>query len=387
VSAPAQHAREERVRQAPSLSITDRFYAWRDRLLKSQCFQRFSAAFLLTRPIAHRQARALFDLCAGFVYSQILAACVELDLFRRLEDKPKTVDQLARDLDIPSERLMRLLDAAVSLGLLSRRGERRYGLGMLGAALLGNPGIASMVKHHALLYRDLQDPVDLLRDAERSNELAKFWGYAGSSDSASLGSADIAPYSALMASSQSFIADDVLNAYRFGQHKCLMDVGGGEGAFLAAAAKKFPKLDLMLFDLPAVAARAKTCLTSAGISKRVGIHGGSFRDGKLPRGADVISLVRVLHDHDDPVALSLLRAIHQALPPGGKLIIAEPMAGVGGAEHVGSAYFGFYLLAMGTGRARTVQEIGTLLATAGFGAPQMLRTRQPMLVSALAATK
>ena len=44
-------------------------------------FQRFAASFALTRPIARRRAGALFDLCAGFVYSQILFACVRLKLF------------------------------------------------------------------------------------------------------------------------------------------------------------------------------------------------------------------------------------------------------------------------------------------------------------------
>lgn len=378
------HAQDARVvaRPASPPSIIDRLYAWRDQLLASPRFQCFSASFPLTRPIAHRQAQALFDLCAGFVYSQVLSACVEIDLFRRLRE-PQTSDQLARDLDIPMERLARLLDAAVSLRLLSQRSGGRYGLGLLGAAMNGNPGIAAMVDHHALLYRDLQDPVGLLRDAKRPNELATFWGYATAKDSTALGAADVAPYSSLMARSQSFIADDVLEAYRFDRHTCLMDVGGGEGAFIAAAAVKYPKLKLMLFDLPAVAARAGQRL--AGLD--VGIHGGSFIDDALPRGADIISLVRVLHDHDDDVALRLLRAVHDALPPDGKLIVAEPMAGISGSQQVGSAYFGFYLMAMGSGRARTFAEINTMLALAGFAAPQKLRTRQPMLVSAVIAGK
>ncbi len=45
-------------------------------------FQRFAGTFVLTRPIARRRAGALFDLCAGFVYSQILLACVRLAAFR-----------------------------------------------------------------------------------------------------------------------------------------------------------------------------------------------------------------------------------------------------------------------------------------------------------------
>ena len=56
-------------------------------------------------------------------------------------------------------------------------------------------------------------------------------------------------------------------------------------------------------------------------------------------------------------ALAILTAIRKAIAPGGTLLIAEPMAGTRGAEASGDAYFGFYLLAMGQGRPRTVDEI------------------------------
>lgn len=382
----AEDMRESQ-RPAAASPFIDRLHAFRDRLLASQQFQRFAVAFPLTRPIAHRQARAMFDLCAGFVYSQILSACVDLDLFQRLRGGPRTPQQLARDVNIPTDRLSRLLAAATSLKLLSCRRDGRYGLGMLGAALVGNPGIAAMIRHHAVLYRDLQDPVALLRGLERPTELAKFWGYAGSEESEALSAEQVAAYSALMASSQSFIAADVLDAYRFDRHQCLMDVGGGEGAFIAAAAAKYPSLKFKLFDLPAVAKRAEARLRTGAFGDRVTVHGGSFLDQRLPGGADLISLVRVVHDHDDAIARRLLAAAHDVLPVGGKLLIAEPMAGVSGAESVGSAYFGLYLLAMGTGRARTAAELAAMVRQAGFGPPRMLKTRHPMLVNALIATK
>ncbi len=47
------------------------------------------------------------------------------------------------------------------------------------------------------------------------------------------------------------------------------------------------------------------------------------------------------------------RRAHDALPPGGTLLIAEPMAGTPGAEAMGDAYFGLYLWAMGSGRPRS----------------------------------
>ena len=65
----------------------------------------------------------------------------------------------------------------------------------------------------------------------------------------------------------------------------------------------------------------------------------------------------------------------QALPADGALLMAEPMAGGAGAEPIGDAYFGFYLLAMGSGRPRTPAELARLLARAGF--PRAARSDAP----------
>ena len=107
----------------------------------------------------------------------------------------------------------------------------------------------------------------------------------------------------------------------------------------------------------------------------------------LPSGADVISLVRVLHDHDDESARMLIAAIRDALPPGGAIVVAEPMAGAPGAEPMGDAYFGFYLLAMGRGRPRTMGEIAQLLRDAGFEAGREVKTRNPLVVSVFVARR
>ncbi len=99
------------------------------------------------------------------------------------------------------------------------------------------------------------------------------------------------------------------------------------------------------------------------------------------------TLVRVLHDHDDESAGAILASVRDALPHNGTLVVAEPMAGAPGAEPMGDAYFGFYLLAMGRGRPRTPQEIAGLLAQSGFSRPRRLWTPSPLTISALAATR
>lgn len=364
----------------------DRVLSLRDRLVPDPRFRRLAARFPPTRALARRRAGALFDICAGFVYSQTLLALVRLRVFDLLRDRPLTAAEIAIRCDLPAPSAERLLGAAVALRLLDRRAGNRFGLGPLGAAMPGNAGLAAMIEHHAILYADLADPVALLRGGDTA--LSRYWAYARTESPAALGAEDVADYSALMAASQAMIAEEVLDAFPgLRTHRTLMDVGGGEGAFLTAAASRAPSLRLILLDLPPVAARAAVRFAREGLSGRAESVGADFRTDPLPAGADLISLVRVLHDHDDGAAQALLRATHAALPPGGRLLLAEPMAGTPGAEAMGDAYFGLYLLAMRSGRPRDEAELRRFLAAAGFGRVRALRTRVPLVVRALVAER
>ena len=230
----ADRSADPNARAAPRWSLQDRLLQWRDSVLANPSFQRFAGTFALTRPIARRRAAALFDLCAGFVYSQILFACVRLKLFDQLADGPIGAGELSARLSLPTDATVLLLEAAISLRLVQRRSGSRYALGALGAALMGNPGVVAMIEHHAMLYADLADPVALLRGEAAAGQLARYWPYAGHHKPAALSRAAIAPYTALMAASQPMIAQQVLAAYSFRHHRCLLDIGGGDGSFIAA---------------------------------------------------------------------------------------------------------------------------------------------------------
>ncbi len=371
-----------------------RWLAQRDRLLTSPRFREFASRFALTRPVARRHARSLFDLVAGFVYSQWLYACVELELFDRLARAPLTAAELAHESKLPLLSAQRLLDAALSLGLTQLHGhdgegQMRYGLGPLGAAMVGNHAVIAMVKHHKSLYADLTDPLALLRTEGRDAQIARYWAYAGghADDRApgELAPTHTAPYSALMSATQPLVAGQVLDAYPIRRHRRLLDLGGGEGVFAAAALARAPRLEAMVFDLPSVAAAARTRFAHLGIADRAQAFGGDFHRDALPEGADIVSLVRVIYDHDDAPALAILRAARSALPQGGTLLLAEPMAGTAGAEPMGAAYFGMYLLAMGSGRSRSAAQLTALLEQAGFENVQERRTALPLQAGLLIA--
>jgi demethylspheroidene O-methyltransferase len=382
-----------------ALNLRERWFTQRDRLLTSPRFREAASRFAATRPIARQRARDLFDLVAGFVYSQWLLACVELKLFERLAAAPMTAEQLARESNLPLLSAQRLLEAAASLGLTQARGEddaqqTRYGLGPLGAAMVGNEAVIAMVEHHRALYADLADPLALLRQGRGSGALAQYWAYAGAGDNGprperapdALPDATTAPYSALMSASQPLVAGQVLDAYPIGRHhRTLLDLGGGEGVFAAAALARAPRLKAMVFDLPAVADAARARFARAGLADRAQACGGDFHRDALPEGADIVSLVRVIYDHDDAPALAILRAARRALPAGGTLLLAEPMAGAAGAEPMGAAYFGMYLMAMGSGRSRSAAELTALLHQAGFAQVRQRPTALPLQAGVLVA--
>jgi demethylspheroidene O-methyltransferase len=392
----------------PELTVFD---AWVARLSASARWQRWAFSTPFVRNVARRRALDLFDLCAGFVHSQVLSACVELDLFARLMVRPCDAETVARESGLSLEGAKRLLDAAAALGLLSVRGGR-YGIGPLGGPLAEpGSGIAAMVAHHGRLYADLAEPLTVFRGGGGGGALNRFWSYAeardggggaraeggehgaGAGESGGLagggGGAEAArPYSALMAASQDFVAADVLDALRgkVSRGGRWLDLGGGDGRFLAEAARRDRRLTGAVLDLPPVADLARARFAAAGLAARLRALPGDARDPAAAAAAapcDVACLIRVLHDHDDPSALAFLRAARAALAPAGRLIVAEPMRGPPSDPRISDAYFGPYLLAMGQGRLRHPAEIAALAANAGFAPPREAPTRRPFLTRAL----
>ncbi len=367
----------------PLQTVPPRRTGWVNRVVASRGFQRWAARFPLTRGIVRREGEAMFDLVAGFCHSQILQALVAFGIPDQLIQQDMTAAALAHRAAVPPDRMTVLLNGGVAIGLLTCGRDGFYGLTRRGAALTAVPGLAEMIRHHAVLYRDLSDPVAFFR-GETETELAEFWPYVFSAGAAS-DPETAATYSRLMADSQILVAEDTLAAVRLTGITRLMDVGGGTGAFLAAVAGANPDIALTLFDLPAVAPAARSRFDGLGQSDRLTIASGSFRDDPLPGGADAISLVRVLYDHSDETVVSLLRAVHAALPVGGRLIVSEPMTGCDRPERAGDAYFALYCMAMRTGRARSRAEIAGLVSAAGFGHIATPKAARPFVTSVLTA--
>ncbi len=307
-------------------------------------------------------------------------AIVELRVLHALHDGPATTAALAARADLAPDRMRILLQAGAALKLLHQR-RGLWHLSARGAAFLTVPGLEAMVRHHGAFYRDLADPVALLKGHDQT-ELARFWPYVFGAGGATDPEVT-ALYSGLMADSQGLVAADTLGLFDFSQTRHLMDIGGGTGAFLRAIGTAHPRLRMTLFDLPAVVAGARFGL----MTDRITIHPGSFRDDPLPEGPDTISLIRVLYDHADSTVTALLAKVHAALPPGGRILISEPMSGGAQPDPATDVYFALYTMAMQTGRTRSAADIAGLLRAAGFTHVESRPGFRSFVTSVVTATK
>jgi len=156
----------------------------------------------------------------------------------------------------------------------------------------------------------------------------------------------------------------VLAAYDFGRFGTIVDVGGGNGAFLAAILARYPAMHGVLFDQPHVATGAAPLLAQAGVTDRCEVVGGSFFES-VPGGGDAYILKAILHDWEDDDCVRILQTVRRAMGNGGTLLVVEQELGPPN-ENPRSKLSDLNMLAAPGGRERTTEEYAALVARAGF---------------------
>jgi hypothetical protein len=298
----------------------------------------------------------LGELINGYWKSMIVAAAARLDLADRLAAGPKTVAQLAHELDADEGALYRLLRALASLGIFAESEGRTFAQTPLSEPLRANVrgsmrGLATMtamLHFHAWpeLIHSVKSGrtgfskvfgVEVFEHLQRDPEAARAFDEA------------MAGYTAVTASA-------IVAAYDFSPFATLADLGGGAGALLAAITEKFPLLRGINFDLAHVIGRAQP-------RERVELVAGDFFQS-VPK-ADAYTLKLILHDWDDEKSLTILRNVRKACSKTGKLLVIDAVIPPGNEPSFGKL-MDINMLVMTGGRERTEAEFAALYRAAGF---------------------
>ncbi|HEU5157413.1 MAG TPA: methyltransferase [Streptosporangiaceae bacterium] len=271
---------------------------------------------------AERSASApparMMELTTGTWVSQAISAAAELGVADALADGPRHVDDIATTVGADPAGLYRLLRALADIEVFAELDGRRFASTPLGDLLRDEaPGSlrhwAIMVGRpfHRAAWTGLLDGVRTGASAFERTHGARAWDYLQANP------ADGRVMDAAMTTVSSQIIAPAFTSHDFGSARTVVDVGGGQGALLAAILTANPHIRGVLFDLPHVVAGRV-----AGFGERCVSVAGDFFES-VPAGGDVHVLSNIIHDWDDDAAVRILRNCRAALNPGGRVLLGE----------------------------------------------------------------
>jgi 2,7-dihydroxy-5-methyl-1-naphthoate 7-O-methyltransferase len=165
-----------------------------------------------------------------------------------------------------------------------------------------------------------------------------------------------ASFDALMAAQVRANAEQVAEAYDWSAVEHVVDLGGGTGVMLRTLLTAHQHLRATLFDLPQV-------VESAEPAERLDVVAGNFFDDPLPP-ADAYVLSQILHGWPDERAAKILRRCTEAGSDNVRILIVEGV--IPDQPTAGDASFDLFMLTLGGGRQRTLNEFRTLAESAGL---------------------
>ncbi|NEQ27452.1 MAG: methyltransferase, partial [Microcoleus sp. SIO2G3] len=168
----------------------------------------------------------------------------------------------------------------------------------------------------------------------------------------------------------------IVHAYDFSSIKTLVDVGGGQGALLAAILQVNPHLNGIVYDLPHVIEGTKSYLENLGLQNRCQAIGGSFLE-TVPEGGDAYIMKNTLTNWDDEHAVQILKNCHHAMPQGGKLLMVQSVIAPGNQPDLGKFTDLEMLLVTSGGHERLDTEFKQVLNAAGLQLTRILPTQCP----------
>ncbi len=156
----------------------------------------------------------------------------------------------------------------------------------------------------------------------------------------------------------------LLSAFPFKRFRNIIDIGGGEGLFLASILSRAPKTRGVIFDLQGVLSRTSEIIESHSLAGRMVSVGGDFFEG-VPGDGDLYILKSVLHDWDDDSSVKILRNVHKVMDQKSRLLIIESVLDEVNLPTFGKMTDVLMMVAAG-GRERTLTQWKILLRASGF---------------------
>jgi acetylserotonin N-methyltransferase len=321
----------------------------------------------------------VLELLQAFRWSKAMFAALELGVFDVLDQGPRPLASLARELSCSADGLERLLDACVGLQLLTKSAGV-YANAPVATTYLCTSSPRRLTGYLKFsngymwqLWTHLEDAV-----REGTHRWQQTFGWEGPIFSHFFKTEEAKREFLLGMHGFGLISSPhVVNAFDLSRYRTFVDLGGATGHLAIAACERWPNLRGVVFDLPDALPLAREIVGASTVSERIALTAGDFFTDPLPPG-DLYAVGRILHDWTEAKIHALLERIYAHLPPGGGVLIAEKLLT---EDKTGPRWAHMQSLNMLTcteGKERTLTEYAALLAKAGFVDVCGVRTPSPL---------
>lgn len=322
----------------------------------------------------------VLQMVFGKMASRAITVAAELGLADLMKDGPVPVEQLARAKEVNADALNRVLRVLTAAGVFEETAPGTFGLNA-SAQLLRSDVPGSMRGLVLWLgddtsWRAFQD----LRYTVKTGQPAydKVHGYP-LFDYLARTPAVGTIFNQAMTSLTGQFMPAVLAGYDFSGLRRVVDVGGGQGALIAALVERYPEIRGTLMDLPEVVAQAGAVVDASPHRARIEVAPGSFFEA-VPAGADAYVIKQVLHDWDDAHCERVLRNIRGVMAPHGRVLVVEALITPGPESMLARFSDMEMMVVTPNGRERTVEEFAALFARAGLKLARVVPTPSPLVV-------
>jgi hypothetical protein len=307
--------------------------------------------------------RAVIDLITGTWRAQALYAAVVLNIADHIAAGQTDSRSLATATNTTQDGIERLMRLLVALGVFTEPGPNQYGLSPVGEKL--RAGVEGSLRDMCRLYgEEFYQAWGSIVPAITAGEPG-FQQAFGKSLPEYLAATPAAgaKFQRTMNAGSSFFAD-VASVFDFAARRSVVDVAGGGGGLLGAVLRAHPHLHGILFDLPHMIPLGERQLAEMVGTERTEMIAGSMFE-RVPSGADVYLLSRVLQDWDDDGCVRLLANCRAAMTGSARLLIVERVVPEDGSALL-PLLWDLHLLMMVGGRERTLAGYRSLLERAGL---------------------
>lgn len=258
--------------------------------------------------------KKLYDMIYAPMYTKILFAGIELDVFSELEE-PKRHIEIAEKLKLHPQNTKYFLDALASMDLLTKN-RGLYKNGQLSSKYLVRNSdffIGTLMR----MYSSVSgfDDLDILK-------LVKEGPNSGYENKSGLDGQEIfGDYTEMLKNSQRIgraydYANIVASLPEFKGFKKMLDLGGGPGLIGMAIIKKHPDMTGVIFETPSVAGIALEAIKEYNLEKRVEVLVGDYMVDSIGEGYDFILASGTLNFAKQDMD-KIIKKIYDALNPNG----------------------------------------------------------------------